>query len=308
MRPRWTRFPGTSTPAAANMRAFLTMAHGDRRAIDRLVDSMRTLSEHQIWPVASAGAQYARELDGAARLLRLMLEAPHRDAARYAAASLLSHIELTRGRGDAAVAALSVIPNVPGRVWSIGKRALLSVAPNGPTVSPDLLVALRDSLRRWEPRRASPGSGSLENEYAAFDLQTPRFAEYAIGLLSIKLGDLPDAERAAAALDTITGTPDERATARALALGLRAHMADAGGNATKALQLLEAPAPSISLYHLVELTLFPRERYLRARLLERAGRTKEALEWYASIGQGYPGELGYMGVATDAVKRLTAPR
>ena len=290
--------------ASANTRRFTVLAHHDRGAIDHLVDSMRTLSEHQVWPVAAAAAQYAREPDGAARLLRLMLEPPHREPAQFAAASLLSQIELARGHGPESLAALAAVPNVPGRVWSIGKRALVYFAPGGPVASRETLLALRDSLARWTPQRSLSGWGQVELTYAMFDMSTPRFAQYPIGLLSLLLGDPAAAERAAGTLDTLTGSSDERETARSLATGIRAHIAFSRGDPVASLRLLEGIKPVVSLYHLGEASLFARERYLHARALEQLGRSGEAIPWYESLGQGYPSELGYAGAAQTSRARL----
>jgi hypothetical protein len=88
--------------------------------------------------------------------------------------------------------------------------------------------------------------------------------------------------------------------AAALAASLRAHLAAAAGDSARALALL-APIEWARAGHAAAAE--PLDRLLHADLLASAGRYADAARWYATLGDGAPQELPFVGFAALGLAR-----
>jgi hypothetical protein len=127
---------------------------------------------------------------------------------------------------------------------------------------------------------------------------------YLLGLLAVRLGDLDDAEREAAALDTTSGPGDARAFGTGMAWAIRGHVLAERGRLKDALAayqraelrvsegLLDGPFGDQGI-----------ERFARAEVLRALGRLDEKRGWYASLGTT---SLDLVVYAAPAAERLAA--
>jgi tetratricopeptide (TPR) repeat protein len=122
-----------------------------------------------------------------------------------------------------------------------------------------------------------------------------------LGLLELRVRDTLSAAKTAGRLVT-TGAPDSEMTptATALAASLRARIAAVAGDSTRALAILERVQWSrVGRVAAAE----PMDRLLHADLLAAAGRYADALRWYATLGNGSPQELPFIGFAALGMAR-----
>jgi hypothetical protein len=118
----------------------------------------------------------------------------------------------------------------------------------------------------------------------------PAIRLYLLGLLELKLGDLPAvAERVEALAELEAGGP----LVRNFTVELDAALARARGRPEEALARLERAKPELWFQLTVASPFFTlaSQRFLRASLLEQVGRKREAAGWYRSIAERSPYEL-----------------
>jgi hypothetical protein len=130
----------------------------------------------------------------------------------------------------------------------------------------------------------------------------PAIRSYLLGLLDLRLGDVPSATAHAeelANLRTARGGLTE-----SFGLELQAATARVEGRPHDALALLEQSRPQLWFQLTVASPFFSlaSQRYLHAELLRETGRLEEASGWYRSIAERSPYELIY---ATPARRRLS---
>jgi DNA-binding SARP family transcriptional activator/TolB-like protein len=124
--------------------------------------------------------------------------------------------------------------------------------------------------------------------------------QYTLGVLAIRLGDLPAARRAASELERFAGAVGAPPLLRDLARGLRARVARAAGDLEGALRLLGSMEQRDTQGD-VSITPFSSragERYLRGEILAALGRDAEALRWFESLGTGSVTEVPLLPIAT----------
>ncbi len=124
----------------------------------------------------------------------------------------------------------------------------------------------------------------------------PQLKLYLLGVMAAKRGDDSAASSYAAQLENLDGRPEAVELARDQAIGIRARVKMNEGNDAEALELLETASMS-ALFELTMASPFfsqALERYLRAELLDRLGRTEEALRWYDSFREHSTYDLIYL--------------
>jgi tetratricopeptide (TPR) repeat protein len=195
----------------------------------------------------------------------------------------LAKIELTNGRWNAASDELEALVALDAAA-ALEHRAFYALTRFLETPRSEL-IALRDSLQRWEPASArAEGDGLIAIHRTAH----PYFRLYLLGLLSARLGEPSAALGYAAELER---------TDRSSALGVyavdqgqfvRAEVAWMGGRRQEALTLLDqarywttdsrrhehGDSPFFIQLH---------ERFARAELLYELGRHQDALPWYRAL-------------------------
>jgi DNA-binding SARP family transcriptional activator/TolB-like protein len=166
--------------------------------------------------------------------------------------------------------------------WADLYRALWGSAPFAP-VARDELEALRQTTWNWRLGEIHPGvETALER---AHDILTPQLQLYALGRLSLKLGELEDALRFADELEALGNPPEALSFAADRALGLRAHVLFERGRLEEALEALDDQPRRIRIQWLYAAPFYPapEDRFLRGEIYSRLERHDEALRWYATI-------------------------
>jgi tetratricopeptide (TPR) repeat protein len=183
------------------------------------------------------------------------------------------------------------------RTWGLEMRALIATHPFVPASEAELRDA-RDALQAWNPAEAGSSAFLI---FAMHNDLHPAIRAYLLGLLDVRLGDLPGAAIRLAELGALQ--PELTGLARSLEVELRATIARAEGRPEEALTLLERSRPELWFQLTVASPFFSlaSQRFLRAELLNEVGRTAEAVGWYASIAERSPYELIY---APPARRRL----
>jgi tetratricopeptide (TPR) repeat protein len=221
------------------------------------------------------------------------LTAPHRPAqARASGHALLAYFEAARGRWSQVERELVEVD----RLYPIGAshRAYLSLLPLVPFDRSLLEERLRE-VEAWDVESLPTSSAALMMP----PVEVQRAIRlYLLAALNARLG------RDSAALayaDRLEGVEwavggDLSAT---LVPGIRAALAAAHGAAEEALRILEA-APFRGHYEDVyssPVISMAAERYLMAELLDAVGRSREALSWFASLGNLQAYEIAYVAPA-----------
>jgi tetratricopeptide (TPR) repeat protein len=100
----------------------------------------------------------------------------------------------------------------------------------------------------------------------------------------VRLGDYDAALRRAAEVEQLPAPPNSGSLGPDLAHAIRAHVLEAQGRLDDALRALDAAPREVPFQRRNEwLFSQPQERFLRAEILNRLGRTADALHWYQSI-------------------------
>jgi DNA-binding SARP family transcriptional activator len=110
--------------------------------------------------------------------------------------------------------------------------------------------------------------------------------QYAVGLLSLRLGDRAGAVAALDALVRLTQSHEASWFVRDFERGLRAHLALHDGRPEEGLEILEGlelAAISVGVANITPFVARAHDRYVRGALLEALGRDAEALPWFASL-------------------------
>jgi DNA-binding SARP family transcriptional activator/TolB-like protein len=289
--------------------AFRAFAVGGPAEQDAAVERLRSAPDEIVRISAERVAIYTGDLEGAERMLEILVQPPRLPEARALGHVQLAELELARGRWRAGqphfAAAAQLAPAL-----ALEHRALLSALPFAQRPRAEI-EALRDTLLAWTdspPPSAWPVG-------AVYDGRHPHLRQYLIGVLSVRLGDSAAADRSARALDEMRtrGDAQSREFARGLAESVRAHAAAARGQHRQALAgfergrlsvsegLLESPFGSQTL-----------ERFARAEALRALGRDAEAIPWYASLAESLLHQVVYRAPAhlrlAEIHEKLGQPR
>jgi len=185
------------------------------------------------------------------------------------------------GRFDSAWTELDRVAEVYP-MWADLYRVLWSTAPFAPSIEQDF-ESLRRSIWSWNLTEIHPsvtGPGQR-----AHDLLAPQLRLYALGRLSLKLGEWEDALRYADELEALDNPPEALSFAADRALGLRAHVLFERGRLEEALEALDDQPRRIRIQWLYAAPFYPapEDRFLRGEIYSRLERHDEALRWYATI-------------------------
>ncbi len=278
------------------MLALQAFAKRDASAADVVVARLRQASDvtlaFAVWDVAT----WTDNVDGALRLLGLMVDASRSLEVRTAGHAWRAHAHLARGHWDAAQHELDELAAL-NPAEALEYRALLNAHPVL-SVDPAELSELRDRLQALDAN-AIPASGNPSVFFNAHDDLHPVIREYLLGALSARLGDYDRAEAHAAALERLGGPSYSGTTAPDLATGIRALALRERGRSAEALATLDGIGREV-WYNVALASPFyaqTLERLLRAELLFELARDDEAARWYANVCQVGPYEVAYRPVA-----------
>jgi DNA-binding SARP family transcriptional activator/tetratricopeptide (TPR) repeat protein len=256
------------------------VALGDTAGENRFMADLRTRPDQ--WAQQSGGlvTWTTGNLTAGRRLWRLITEPSRSVGFREMAHVTLAKIELTNGRWNAASAELEALAAVD-RAAALEHRAYFAMTRFREAPRSEL-VALRDSLQRWDPSSARTKGDGLIAVHRGLH---PYLRLYLLGLLSVRLRDEPAARHYAAELERASSAGPFAADAAWI---IRSELAWNRGRPQEALTLLEGARFWTSDPRLDEGDDSPfnahfHERFARPELLYQLGREDEALPWYRSL-------------------------
>jgi tRNA A-37 threonylcarbamoyl transferase component Bud32/TolB-like protein len=286
------------------LRALQAYTTGDSAGVDSAVAEFGRAPDG-ILPIAVwSVAVFARSIPGAARIARLLTEPARPRDVRAQGHLLLAHLELARGRREAAWNELGAAARLGGADHPLVEAWFRVIAFVPPPRKE--LEATRARLVQLDGEDFVTGSPQPSAFYSAHS-GVHRFVKtYLLGLLETRLGDTAGATVRAAELDSAGRTADGPPLASELAQGLRAQIALASDRSDSALAGLQALRIE-GWYELTFVSPFysgAMERFTRAELLRKEGRGEEALGWYRGVGDNSTQELVFLGPATLAQARI----
>jgi tetratricopeptide (TPR) repeat protein len=217
--------------------------------------------------------------------------------------SVLAGLEAAQGRWTASQAAVdSVSALQPAAGLALGAYLALVPALEGDT---GRLVAYRGRLAAADWRNVPP-SANRAAWFSAQDGMYGYFRRYLLGLTDALAGNAAAAAAEAEALRAATPPPGTGSALPDFAATIRATAAWRAGETDEALTALADVRQRI-WHQLAAASPFFSEaypRYLRALVLERAGRREEALRWYATFVDTNPQDLVFAAPAHYRQARL----
>jgi DNA-binding SARP family transcriptional activator/TolB-like protein len=273
-------------PLRAELATLRAFAWGDAAAQHAAVAALREMPDEVVRVTAMRVALFTGDLDGAERIARLLLASTRAPEFRVVGRLQLADLALARGRRRAARAELDSAQRVaPGvvPVIAIESRAL-HLAQSFAHAPHEEIAAMRDTLQRWDaavPTTVFP-------MWAVYNGLHPIIRRYLIGVLSVRLGDLAEADRQALALraDSASSRGEARALAAGFMAAVRAHAQATRGAPDSAVAEFERGRLAVS-EGLLDAPFGNQgtDRYARAEALRALGRDDEARAWYASLGE-----------------------
>jgi DNA-binding SARP family transcriptional activator len=283
---------------ALAMRALRAWTTRDAAAIARVQAELQRARAITVAIAFADVALYAGNLAGAGELARGFLQVARAPELRALCHILLAHLALAGGDPSGVRAALREAEALD-RTWGLEMRALFATLPFGDATEADTRAA-HDALQHWNPAEAAPSSFLIFHMH--HDLH-PAIRIYLLGLLELRLGDLPAAaERLEALAELEAGGP----LVRNLTVELDAALTHARGRPAEALAKLERARPELWFQLTVASPFFSlaSQRYLRARLLEEVGRGREAAGWYRALAERSPYEIIYAAAGREGAERV----
>jgi hypothetical protein len=279
---------GPEHESLPRMRLLRAVVLGDRAGEAALLRELRRRDaaphdprEDLPWGAAWRTADFTGDPAAGLRAAETMV-APYRaPRARLLGHTTRAHLLMAQGRWRAArteiEAAARLDAGYAARTWAF-------LAATAPFALPAAEVErARAALARTAPPRPDGTGDVIDHERGAFPITRHH---YLLGSLAARLGDSAAVAREMAALAAPGDTGAAAvAFARHLRHQLRARQLHAQGRDAEALAEVERgwPEPVAALFMKDDSYSTVAERWLRAELLARAGRSGEALRWYASL-------------------------
>jgi DNA-binding SARP family transcriptional activator len=277
-----------------SLRALLAWMRGDTVEQAAVADELQRSRALTVAVAFSDVALYSGSLAGADAIARGFIQAARSDEMRALCHLLLAHVALARDDQRSAWAELDRAQEL-NHAHGLATRGLFAALPFV-VLSTTQIAATRDALAAWDPASV-PRSDFLI--FAMHNGLHPHIRLYLLALLDAKLGDTAAAETWAGRLAALPAGADGAALAAHLSRGANAAVAAARGDTLSALNELEG-GRSESWFQLTVASPFysqAYERFLRAGLLAKLGRTREAAGWYGSMAERSPYEIIYRAPA-----------
>jgi tetratricopeptide (TPR) repeat protein len=248
--------------------------------------AMAKADDRELFHAADDLALFLQDLPSGEQLLELGAANARGVAFRDSSYLRLALLHVGQGRWAAARADLAHVEG-PGGHLVRAYYASLPFVIN----PPGELDEIRSALEGWNPiAEPPPTSSKLEASLA------PHLRQWLLGLLALKAGSASQTRGRATAIERTPAPAGGGAVVRSMAATLRSGAAALDGRPAEALEGLrsvrgEVPAP------LLRIPFYAEEpaRYLRAELLQRLGRDREALDWLRYGFADTPTELAYVG-------------
>jgi DNA-binding SARP family transcriptional activator len=281
--------------AAAFVSAF---GRRDAAAQRELVTALvRAQPERRFMTLAINVAKHTDDLEGAARLARLMTDGAAAPAVRKQGHYVLALLAMARGRRTEANAELRAMAGSEGEglaAYDVLFRAWLAATP-ALAVPAAELRSVRVTLERWQPPTGGPdqrGPAWHSIEWAF----GPAIRLYLLGLVTARLGEEDGALAHASELERLRLAADSANLLTDLALEIRALAAAENGRKAEALAIIQRQKLTVRwMYDILNPLYFrPFGRLLRADLLRHTGRHADALAWYSSFAWSASPEFVYL--------------
>jgi tetratricopeptide (TPR) repeat protein len=234
------------------------------------------------------------DLESATRLAELMTHSSRPRHVQLFGRLMLAELEVARGRWSRARLEPDAAARLDQRVAAVYRAFLgtLGFQDLGHDGLRDLLESLYSS-----PSSRVESEVESTHWFTAHDSILEASRIHLLGLLHAKLGEPEQAESCALELESIKGRYSAVTHARDAACGIRAVLAlQRDGDAATALSWLERCQLAAPMHAYIPSPLYGRlhERYLLAELLAELGRTSEAENWYAALGEDSPHGFRYL--------------
>ena len=253
--------------------------------LDADARAMAKAEDRELFHAADDLTLFLNDLPAGEELLQLGAASARAVAFRDSTYLRLALLHVGQGRWTAAQKDLSQVSR-PGGLLARAYYASLPflVNPAGE------LDEIRDALEHWNPiAEPPPAASELEASLA------PHLRQWLLGLVAVKAGLARQARDRATAIERTRFPAGGEAVVRSMAATLRAGAAALQNRPGLALDALdgvrgEVPAP------LLRNPFYGEEpaRYLRAEVLHRIGRDREALDWVEFGFADTPAELAYL--------------
>jgi len=270
------------------MRAVQVFAAGDAAGKADVIARVRGAGDHTVTYVVTFVGPYLGDLDGAQAIAETLIDPVRSAPARALGHVYIAHLEMSRGRPEAAMRALREAGRSDAATGLL-YRGLLAAHPLLVTSRETMEAALQD-LRSWAPSDPIPADDLplwLEPHrslYAPLRL-------YLMGLLDARLGRPEEASRAAVALGSFAVPVGTGSLVSEMAFSVKAAAAEARGDRASALEALRRIRGETCFYMTLWSPFFSQalERFRLAELNRFDNRDgydgceKEAMLWYRSF-------------------------
>jgi tetratricopeptide (TPR) repeat protein len=267
-------------PDSGNAEGQQAIARGDSAGLERFLADLRSRPDLQAQTGAGVVTWTTMDLIAGRRLWHLITEPNRSIGMRVLAWATLAKLELTNGRWRTARTELDSAARLD-RGTALEHRSYYALTDFLKLPRAEL-VALRDSLQRWNPATASRAEDGLAGAHRSVH---PYLKAYLLGMLNTRLGDDRAALKYASELERADSSSPEGAFAVDQAKVLRAEVARRDGRAEAALATLEQAGfwtthPAVDFSGDSPFFTHLHERFARAELLYELGRLDEAMRWY----------------------------
>ena len=286
----------TAPSEQLELRAFRVFTLGTQADQDRIVKELRAAAQDVLWHSAWRIAVYGRNIEGAERVARLLLDPGRPPQARTFGMEVVAALLQAKGQWRAARAEGDRVSELD-RNPTKGMLVHFAALPLLPLDRPEI-IQLRDWIARSDPDGSEPPAWFALGAVGDYGRLGPQMRVYAVGVLNARLGEVAEAETLADELETMGSTPEARVLARYLATVIRANVAHSQDRPRQALALLDRAAAIELPMDLADASgARGHAVWTRAEVLRELGRYEEAVAWYATRVQIAINEVIYLAPA-----------
>jgi DNA-binding SARP family transcriptional activator len=274
------------------------VARGDTATSHTLANAMRKWDGLSAWRVALFVTAFSDQPTVMSAVVPDLIDESASPALRADVQWFASLLDLAGGRLKAARTALAEAAQTERTVTAAQRREDFDAVTEW--FAATLPLPYSDSTL-MRVRRAVSSRVLSSKAKAAFEsetelgrpIQLEPLRQYTLGVLSLRLRDTPSANAAATRLRQLATSRDATGLTRDMDRGLRARLAWNEGSPERALALLQTLESSDSQGDIAFTPFVARanERFLRGEVLAAMGRNADALQWFASLGDGSVTEI-----------------
>ena len=282
---------GDQALAMRALRAFALRRAAEQDAVLQELPSARALSA-----VTTFGdiALYTGDLAAAERIGVAFVDIARSDELKALCHLVLAHLALAGGRVRDAFAALDRADALEPS-WAREVRGLFAALPFVP-LDDARRREIRDGIEAWDPASARP---KVSAPLLLHNPLHPHLRLWLLGVLDARLGDIAACTAWGEAMAELPVPDDAGPLVERLSRSLEAEARVLQHRGLEALRTLEGAGTDVWYQYAIASPFYSgtHDRFLRATLLERAGRHEEAAGWYLAIAERSPWELPFLAPA-----------